>query len=65
MDEDVVCPRGGVRGSVHCEDIGDAQEGDDDEQRLGRLPVLVVVRLGGAARRPEFRHHDLEEIRVF
>ncbi len=31
------------------DEVGDPQQGDDDEQRLGRLPVLVHVVLAAAA----------------
>ncbi len=43
------------------DEVGDAQQGDDDQQRLRRLPVLVHVVLRGVVRRgPQLRDHNLD-----
>ena len=40
-------------------EVGDAQQGDDDQQRLGRLPVLVVRRLATPSG-PQLQHHHVK-----
>ena len=48
MQEDEVRERVWRERPVDGEDVGDAQERDDDQKGLGSLPVLVVVGVGGA-----------------
>ena len=62
MNEDVMRPRGRVCGAVDGEDVSDAEKGDDDQQGLRGLPVLVVVLLGCGRRGAQLRDHHLRNI---
>ena len=53
-DEEVA---GLVGGREERDEVGHAQQRDDDEERLGRLQVLVVLRLGVV--RPQLAAHHL------
>ena len=53
-DEEVA---GLVCGREERDEVGHAQQRDDDEERLGRLQVLVVLRLGVV--RPQLAAHHL------
>ena len=53
-DEEVA---GLVGGREERDEVGHAQQWDDDEERLGRLQVLVVLRLGVVG--PQLAAHHL------
>ena len=53
-DEEVA---GLVGGREERDEVGHAQQRDDDEERLGRLQVLVVLRLGVVG--PQLAAHHL------
>ena len=53
-DEEVA---GLVGGREERDEVGHAEQRDDDEERLGRLQVLVVLRLGVV--RPQLAAHHL------
>ena len=53
-DEEVA---GLVGGREERDEVGHAQQRDDDEERLGRLQVLVVLRLGVVG--PQLATHHL------
>ena len=53
-DEEVA---GLVGGREERDEVGHAEQRDDDEERLGRLQVLVVLRLGVV--RPQLATHHL------
>ena len=55
-DEEVA---GLVGGREERDEVGHAQQRDDDEERLGRLQVLVVLRLGVVG--PQLATHHLRQ----
>ena len=48
-------------GREERDEVGHAEQRDDDEERLGRLQVLVVLRLGVV--RPQLAAHHLQRER--
>ena len=58
MLEDVSGHRPRVRGPRDGDEVGDAEQRDDDQQGLCCLPVLVVVLLG-RGRGAKFRDYNL------
>lgn len=61
VDEEEVGGGGGVAGPEDGDDVGDAQEGDDDQEGLRRLPVLVVCGLPALPAPPQLGHHHRED----
>ena len=60
MDKEDMGGRGGVARPQDGDDVGDAQQGDDHQQGLGRPPVLVVAALSLAGG-PQLGHHNVED----
>ena len=48
-----------VGGREQRDEVGHAEQGNDDEERFGRLQVLVVLRLGVV--RPQLATHHLRQ----
>ena len=57
MYEDIVGPGGGIRGAVDGKDVRDPKKGDDHQQCLRSLPILMVMLMIGRRGGSQLRDH--------